>query len=83
MLGRRRIPPQYLFIVNLDIDNDLENVKIKSICHEDYWDQYFKTNSLEFQFSTHYNLDNSLTINELGILITEIKAGEGRVYKLK
>ena len=75
--------PQYLFIVNLDIDNDLENIKIKSICDEDFWGQYFKTNSFEFQFSTHHNLDNSLIINELEILITEIKAGEGRVYKLK
>ena len=75
--------PQYLFIVNLDIDDDLKNVKIKSICHGDYWNQYFKTNSLEFQFSTHHNLYNSLIINELEISITEIKAGEGRVYKLK
>ena len=74
--------PQYLFIVNLDIDNDLENIKIKSICDEDFWSQYFKTNSLEFQFSTHRILDNSLIINELEIKIAEIKAGEGRVYKL-
>ncbi len=75
--------PQYLFIVNLNIDDDLENVKVRSICSEDFWSQYFKTNSLEFQFSTHSLLDNSLAINGLEILTTELKAGEGRVYKLK
>ncbi len=75
--------PQYFFIVNLDIDDDLENVKIKSICNRDLWGKCFKTNSFEFQFSTHNNSDNSLIINDLEITIAQIKAGEGRVYKLK
>ena len=75
--------PQYLFIVNLNIDNDLKNVKIKSICPQDFWSQFFKTKSLEFQFSTHASFNNSLIINDLEIDIEELKAGESRIYELK
>ncbi len=66
---------EYLFIVNLDIDNDLKNVKIPA---------NFTTNNekLHFDFSTVKEADFGFNFDKNNIILNEMKAGEGRVYKL-
>ncbi len=67
--------PQYLFIVNLDIDNDFKNIKIPTS---------FTPNNekLHFDFSTAKEADYGFNFNKNNIILNEMKAGEGRAYKL-
>ena len=66
---------EYLFIVNLDIDNDFKNVKIPA---------NFTANNekLHFDFSTIKDADYGFNFNKNNIILNEMKAGEGRAYKL-
>lgn len=74
--------PQYLFVVNLDIDETVEKVILNKSKVANINTNLFKTNSLKFDFSTHLNTVTSFTIDESEITLPDIQAGECRVYKL-
>ncbi len=68
----------FLFVVNLDITNSVENIKIRT--------PQYKTDfkALKRQFSTFEATQNtykSLALNKNYIILPELKAGEGRVYQ--
>lgn len=67
--------PQYLFIVNLDTDSAFKNVAIPT-------PQYKGKKRIEFEFSTIFEVAHSFKQNAENIILDEIQAGEGRVYKL-
>ncbi|NJN34235.1 MAG: hypothetical protein HC817_08280 [Saprospiraceae bacterium] len=70
---------QYLFCVNLDLDNDVTDLELTNNLKKD-------TNlHLNFLFSTHGLNENKSSDASLGdsILIKNIVAGEGRVYALR
>ena len=67
--------PQYLFVVNLDIDNDAQNINI-SIPKD--WGKI----NIEFDFSTFKNCHYSIEFNKNNIVLSKIKAGEGRAYRI-
>jgi hypothetical protein len=72
--------PQYVFVVNLDIEKDLKNIKLPP-------PQYFQDlGVLNFDFSTEENIetqDNHLIFNGIQYSIASMKAGEARAYKFK
>lgn len=67
--------PQFLFIVNLDIENDLKNVALPT-------PQYLAEKGFKFDFSTIEQVDNNFTLKKDTIVLKEIKAGEGRAYRI-
>jgi hypothetical protein len=72
--------PKYIFVVNLDIDKDVKNIKLPP-------PQYFQDfGTLNFDFSTAENIDtqdNYLVFNGIQYTIALMKAGEARAYKFK
>ena len=69
---------EFLFVVNLDTINAVENIKIGT--------PQYKTDSkaLKLQFSTFEETENNYKLLELiknQIILPELKAGESRVYK--
>ena len=68
----------YLFVVNLDTLNAVENIKIPTPQYK----SDFK--AIELQFSTFEETENLykyLKFNGLHIVLPKLEAGEGRVYK--
>jgi hypothetical protein len=77
----QRSKPQYVFVVNLDIDNEVKNIKLPALNLGEEAPQYFE---LKFDFSTDQNIEfpNSLlAFNGIQYTIASMKAGEGRAYK--
>lgn len=70
----------WLFVVNLDTENDAENVSLQP-------PQYFGENEtiLHLEFTTldwGTPTDNILTVNDSHILLEKMELGEGRIYRI-
>jgi hypothetical protein len=83
----QRDKPQYLFVVNLDIDKDVKNIKLPPPLDKHGTGQYFKDlGILNLDFSIEKNIesqDNYLIFNGIQYTIDSMKAGEIRAYKFK
>lgn len=68
--------PEYLFVVNLDIESD---AKITSFTPP----QYMMDKTIELDFSTEKKYQDKLDVQQSKITIKNMKAGECRVYTIK
>ena len=76
----------FMFVVNLDTVNAVRNIKIPPPHASRLINQYFSDSPTFFlQFSTleeTENQHNLLIKSDLHIILPELQAGEGRVYKM-
>jgi hypothetical protein len=83
----QRDKPQYVFVVNLDIDKDVKNIKLPALNHGKEAPQYFEHfGTLKFDFSTEENIEtqyNLVVFNGIQYTIEAMKAGEARAYKFE
>jgi hypothetical protein len=81
----QRDKPQYVFVVNLDIDKDVKNIKLPALNFKKGAPQYFEHfGTLSLDFSTEINSEtqnNLIVFNGIQYSIASMKAGEGRAYK--
>jgi hypothetical protein len=88
----QRENPLYVFVVNLDIDDDVKNIKLPALNlgegappDELGTSPYFERfGTLKFDFSTVGNIEaqnNLVVFNGIHYTIASMKAGEARAYK--
>jgi hypothetical protein len=81
----QRDKSQYVFVVNLDIDNAVKNIKLPALNHGEGPPQYLERfGTLSLDFSTEINSEtqnNPIVFNGIHYTVASMKAGEGRAYK--
>jgi hypothetical protein len=81
----QRSKPQYVFVVNLDIDKEVKNIKLPALNLGEGAPQYFEHfGTLKFDFSTDKNIEaqnNLVVFNGIHYTVASMKAGEARAYK--